>query len=191
MTHPVEILRQRARVLQRQAERGDEGALTRISKHPDFKGKPVNGVRTEMRRRHCLAVLANEYGFDGWGHLKRIVEGAVDGDFGTGLYSRDCFSHWNIWSASYDEAKAIREEHGGFLLPYEKQFLIVDRYFIDTIGLDPDDPDWDAMGRNWVQPTDASARKRLYAKLFDRDAASMRPLKAPEAGPRSERPSAP
>ncbi len=28
-------------------------------------------------------------------------------------------------------------------------------------GLDPDDPDWERIGRDWVRPLDAAARERL------------------------------
>ena len=52
-------------------------------------------------------------------------------------------THWNIWSASYAEARSIREHHGGYLLAYRRHFFIVDRYFIETLGLLPEDPDWE------------------------------------------------
>ena len=44
--------------------------------------------------------------------------------------------------------------------------MIVDRYFIETLGLDPEDPDWEAIGRDWVRPASLKARERLYAKLI-------------------------
>ena len=93
-------------------------------------------------------------------------------DFGTLLYPNGASAHWNIWSASYDEAKAIRADHGGYLLAYKRHFFIVDRHFIETIGLDPDDPDWEKMGRDWVRPKDPEARGRLYARLT-RDRAAV------------------
>ena len=42
----------------------------------------------------------------------------------------------------------------------------MDEHFIRTMGLDPDDPDWEKIGRDWVRPMDMSARRRLYGKLI-------------------------
>ena len=42
---------------------------------------------------------------------------------------------------------------------------VVDRYFIETLGLDPDDPDWKMIGFDWVRQADVAARTRLYSKL--------------------------
>ena len=155
----VTTLKHRARMLQRQAERGDPAALQRLQSLPEA---PSDGPK----RRHCLSAVAREYGFDGWSHLTRVLDGAHEGDFGTLLYGPGCTAHYNIWSASYEEARAIREEHGGYLLPYKRQFLIVDRHFIETLGLDPEDPDFSLSGRDWVKTRDAEARRRLYAKLI-------------------------
>jgi hypothetical protein len=102
MIDPLEVLRQRARQLHRAVKRGDETALARIKKHPEIRDVAPDQVSEATRRRHCLAVLAAEYGFAGWSHLKHVVDGATEGDFGTGLYTS---GHWNIWSASYDEAR--------------------------------------------------------------------------------------
>jgi hypothetical protein len=155
----VSQLKHEARLLQRGAERSDPDALARLAA---TAGEPPG----EIKRRHCLAAVAKEYGFAGWSHLSRVFEGATEGDFGTLLYGPGCTAHSNIWSASYEEARAIREQHGGYLLPYKRQFLIVDRYFIETLGLDPDDPDFALSGLDWVQTQNAEARRRLYAKVI-------------------------
>jgi hypothetical protein len=68
-------------------------------------------------------------------------------DFGTLLYPDGADAHWNIWSASYAEARSIRAHYGGYLLAYRRHFFIVDRYFIETLGLLPEDPDWELIGR--------------------------------------------
>ena len=43
-----------------------------------------------------------------------------------------------------------------------------DGYFIETLGLHPNDPDWDLIGRDWVKPREPDARERLYGKLIRR-----------------------
>jgi len=42
--------------------------------------------------------------------------------------------------------------------------LHVDR--IETLGLLPEDPDWELIGRDWVKPRQMDARARLYKHSF-------------------------
>ncbi len=53
---------------------------------------------------------------------------------------------------------------GGYLLPYRNQFFVTVAAAIRELGLDPEDPDWERIGRDWVRPRDAEARKRLEEK---------------------------
>lgn len=87
-------------------------------------------------------------------------------DFGTLLYPPGASAHCNIWSASYEEARTIHAQRGGYLLAYRRHYFIADRYFIETLGLDPEDPDWERIGRDWVRPQQPEARERLYAQLL-------------------------
>jgi hypothetical protein len=41
----------------------------------------------------------------------------------------------------------------------------VDSNFVDSMGLDPADPDWERIGRDWARPADCAARGRLYRQL--------------------------
>jgi hypothetical protein len=163
MSQLIEDLKAEARALHKQVQAAQPAALARVRKLRELKDGSDAELAEQTLRRHCLAALARELGFEGWPHLVAIIEGKRDDDFGTLLYKP---GHWNIWSASYDEARTIRSEHGGYLLPYKHQFVIVDRYFIETLGLDPDDADWEAIGRDWVKPASMEARERLYAKLI-------------------------
>ena len=86
----------------------------------------------------------------------------------TSVQTASNLEFWNIWSASYEEARTIRQQHGGYLLAYRQHFFITDRHFIKTLGLNPDDPDWELIGRDWVKPTRSDARERLYGKLIRR-----------------------
>ena len=154
----IEDLKHRARRLQRSARAGEPEALARLRALPELRDDPAIGET--VRRRHCLKVVARELGFDSWAHLAHGAEGDCR-DFGVFLYPSDS-PFWNIWSASYEEARAIRSEHGGYLLAYRHQFLVVDRYFVEHLGLDPDDPDWERIGRDFVRPKDLEARGRLF-----------------------------
>jgi hypothetical protein len=69
------------------------------------------------------------------------------------------------WHARYEIADSELGRYGGYLLPYKNQFFICDAEYISTLGLNPDDPDWELIGWNWVQPKDQSAWQRLDSKL--------------------------
>lgn len=70
----------------------------------------------------------------------------------------------NRWFTSYDEARASLESQGGYLLPYRDHFFIATAEATRELGLDPDDPDWAAIGWDWVRPVDPEARVRLLEK---------------------------
>lgn len=152
-------LKVRAEILQKEFESGDPEAIKRLRSVPE---RPV-------QRRHCLQVIAREFGFASWTQMKNVLSGEEhDGDFGTLLCPPRCAVQTNLWYRDYAEAAEIRAQKNRYLLGYRKQFFVVDRYFLDTLGLDPDDPDWALMGFDWVQPLDVAARARLYAKLIGR-----------------------
>jgi hypothetical protein len=70
----------------------------------------------------------------------------------------------NQWYARYDDARASLEEGGGYLLPYKSQFFITQEEGIRELGLDPEDPDWERIGWDWVKPANSDAWQRLKAK---------------------------
>lgn len=70
----------------------------------------------------------------------------------------------NRWFSSYEAARRSLESEGGFLLPYLKHFFVCEPDVIAAMGLEPDDPDWERIGRDCVKPTDADAYQRLVDK---------------------------
>ena len=70
----------------------------------------------------------------------------------------------NRWFTDYDEARASLDQDGGFLLPYKDQYMITEAGGIRELGLDPDDPDLEKIGRDWVKPNDTEAWERLRIK---------------------------
>lgn len=169
MNDPIHELKVRAELLHHGVSALEASALERLRALPEHKkadADQLSEAAKAIRRKHCLAVVAREAGFQSWSHANDVVAGRNAEDFGTLLNPPGASAHWNIWSASYDEAREIRREHGGYLLAYKRHFFIVDRYYIETLGLDPEDEDWERIGRDWVRPLDLAARARLYAKLL-------------------------
>lgn len=142
MPKPIVELRRRAELLHRRLQQTD----------PAF------------RRRDSLNRIARELGFPNWPEAKRSITGESK-DCGDWLCPRRCSAHTNLWYRTYEEAAAIRDQRAEYLLGFRRQFVVVDRYYIESLGLDPDDPDWAAIGFDWVRPRDPEARYRLMAKL--------------------------
>jgi len=68
------------------------------------------------------------------------------------------------WFNDYERARASLHAEGGYLFPYESHYFVTFREGVRELGLDPDDPDWERIGWDWVRPADLAARKRLEAK---------------------------
>ena len=166
MAGVISDLKAQARILHRHIVEQEPVALARAQQLAELRGVDTAALPRLIRRRHCLAVIARELGFQGWSHAAAVLRGTDSSDFGTLLYPTGAHVHWNIWSASYDEARTIRQQHGGYLLAYRQHFFITDRHFIKTLGLNPDDPDWELIGRDWVKPKRSEGRERLYGKLI-------------------------
>lgn len=162
----IETLKHRARQLQRQAQDAVPDALTRLRKHPDFKADDDATIAAQAKRRHALFVIAKELGFTDWPHATKVLCGRMAEDYGTLLYPRGGTAHTNIWSASYDEARTLRNQTEGYLLPYRNQFIVVEDHYIRTLGLDPDDADWASLKRDWLALDGQAARSRMYAKVL-------------------------
>lgn len=171
MTDPVRELKTRAEILHRKIESKDIRAIQRLrvfAEHRRLPAERLNEVAGSIQRRDCLAVIAAELGFSNWHHLKIALTGEGEAEeFGTLLYPGTA-AHINLWYASYEDAVAVREARRSYLLAYKRQYLVVDRYFIESLGLDPDDPDWRGIGFDWVRPLSVAARTRLYGKLIAR-----------------------
>jgi hypothetical protein len=168
MAGVIADLKAHARLLHRQIVNGGAVPEARARQLATLCGCDPAVLPEHVRRRHCLTLIARELGFAGWPHAVAVLSGGDSTDFGTLLYPKGADVHWNIWCASYEEARAIREQNGGYLLAYKRHFFITDRYFIEKLGLDPDDPDWQLIGRDWVRPARANARERLYGRLIRR-----------------------
>jgi hypothetical protein len=60
----------------------------------------------------------------------------------------------------------VRENVQGYLLAHRRQFPVVDRFYVENMRPDPNDPDWEAIGFDWVHPKSVAARTRLYGKVI-------------------------
>jgi hypothetical protein len=156
-----------ARRLHHAADDRAAAALAELRRLPSLKKLDDDALLAALKRRHALSAVAVKLGFASWQHLVAVVRGEELHDVGTLLYPSSACAFSNVWSAQYEEAAAIRREHGGYLLPYKRQFFICDAHFVAFLGLDPEDPRWARIGRDLVRPGDRAARASLLEDVIN------------------------
>jgi hypothetical protein len=165
-------------------------AAERLRVLPSFAALATERIvewRDEIRRKHALAAIAAELGYDSWDALRAACEradpqSAVDVERLFAGPRSDVFL--NHWCRSYDEARAIHEQTAAFLFPYRSQFVVCPGELLALHGIDPFDPDWARIGRDWARPRDQAAFARLARRLVDAGFAARRSPAAKSAADR-------
>lgn len=127
-------------------------AAKRFQRLTEFKDLLLSEIiKSDIKRKHALAVIATEKGFKSWSDLKCQLP-FIHGGF------------LNHWFAKYVDAKSFQQLNGGFILPYKNQFFICDANYINHLRLNAEDPDWKLINHDWINPTNMNAWNRLYKK---------------------------
>jgi hypothetical protein len=123
--------------------------------------------RDSIQLKHALAVIAAELGYATWNDCKRRLETpAADRLDPEAFFAKLGAAYLNRWFARYEEAREVLDAEGGYLFPYRHQFFVCAPGFLSDRGIDPDDPDWARISRDWVRPLDEAALARLERKLI-------------------------
>lgn len=138
--------------------------FVQLPQHQHLDLAEVIAGEKKLRRAEAQAVVAFEHGFLSWGELLRTSLPLVAC---VTMHCSGMAAFLNQWFASYDEAAAARQRSGGYLLPYRTQFFVAEAAAVRELGLDPDDPDWQRIGFDWVRPRDAEAHHRLCRARLD------------------------
>src|SRR5712675_739498 len=85
----------------------------------------------------------------------------IDSDSDKLWYQPNLDVFLNQWFSNYEEARQALDSGGGFLLPYKNHFFVCEADVIQALGLEPDDQDWEKIGRDAAKPRDAEAFQRL------------------------------
>lgn len=126
MTALLDELKTRARLRLNAARRGAAGS-------------------DEIRLRHCLNQVARDVGFAHWEHARVVLGGLAtrEDDMGTFWHAPRTGILLNLWLARYEEARtALEADPRAFLLPYRRQFMVVQADFIQELGVDAGHPAW-------------------------------------------------
>lgn len=131
-------------------------AAKRFQRIQPFKAQSTVDVvasRGDVRRKHALDVVAREQGYLAWKNLKDAAD-VLWCPQGSAAY-------WHNWCKTHAEARAYLEERGGYLLTAHGRCFIAEDGFIEFLGLDPNDPRWEAIGFDIQEPKDKPARDEL------------------------------
>ena len=129
----------------------------------------------DPRLRDCLTLVSRELGFQNWDQARRVLGGgAVRGDdLGAFWHAPRCNGLLSHWFASHEQAReALAAGSHRVLLPYRRQFVVVDEHYLRELGLAIDDPAWGPMGRDPVAGYGSAGwvslcRRRLAATRGD------------------------
>ena len=127
--------------------------LTELKTRARLQRNAARREQPQLRLCDCLHQAARDVGFAHWDHGRRVLGGhAVPGDdLGTFWHAPRCNSLLNAWFANYAQARATLDaERGTFLLPYRRQFVVVNDVFLHELGLDPTHAAWADAQRDLV-----------------------------------------
>ena len=144
------------------------GRLQVLSAWAGMTTEQVRDARDRVQRKHALAVVAREGGFQDWLDLRASVDDSPDetGFDTTKLFPPRNAVLLNHWFARYEEARQVLDENPTrYLFPYRHQYVLCEAGLLENLGVDAADPDWDRIGRDWVKPRDMEARSRLAVRL--------------------------
>ena len=144
-------------------------AANRFCLLPGFADKAPGDIlnnRDQLKRKHALTVIAREAGFNDWPELKASMSPNVDVGFDTTRLFQRTATYLNLWYRTYAEAREVlTADPKRYLFPYRHQFVVCEGQLLEDQGIDIADPDWERIGRDWVQPLDRKALARLAVRL--------------------------
>ena len=131
----VDEMKTRARLGLNALNMGDMALLDRA--------QAVSGLRlpapAQWKLRHTLTLVARSVGFRTWEQARCALGGYAErgDDMGSFWHAPRCNSLLNHWFASYASASSLQRSGAGLtLLPYRRQFMVVDRYYLRELGVD-------------------------------------------------------
>ncbi len=134
----------------------------------------ADGQAADHRLRDCLNAQARELGFLQWQHARHVLSGQArrGDDMGTFWHTRRCDGLLNHWFAHYERAReALAVSEHRVLVPYRKQFIVVDGNYLKELGLSVDDAAWAHAKRDLVHAYGSEA----WLALSERRLAASRP----------------
>jgi hypothetical protein len=110
------------------------------------------GHEAAPRLTDCLHEAARQVGFQHWEHARRVLGGLarLGEDMGSFWHAPRCSVLLNHWFADLGRARLAHAKSRSFLLPYQRQFVVVQEHFIRELALDPGDLNWVAARQDLI-----------------------------------------
>ncbi|MDP2571716.1 hypothetical protein Q8W40_05960 [Vibrio penaeicida] len=128
----IESLLHEARMLHRAAKSGSVSrslpALRRLHAAGVCYGVSVSGLyqqRETLQRKHFLRMLAIEAGYSSWEKYKPVLLAPPEHATKTRHFDEKCVSTLNLWFSSEQQAQEYAEQHGGDVLKYGHQAVVL------------------------------------------------------------------
>ena len=134
-------------------------ALQRCRQYPPLLAlsNPLFEVTCQpLKRKTALNIIAFEQGWDNWDALTKRYD--------TRWYPTHSPFTLN-WYSQYQDAQVCQQETKGFLLPYQNQYFVCTHEYIEWLGLDAKDENWQKIAFDAAQPKNESALAQLTLKL--------------------------
>ncbi len=139
--------------------------------------KPLNSFAlaepNNVQLKHCLALVSYQLGFNNWRQAQSVLSGKevpiAHIDMGTFFYPESCGAFINEWFNDYNQAeKALLEQPKiKWLLPYKKQFLVVERDYVEQLNINQALTTlWSEVERNMVKSYNSLAWDKLTAQVI-------------------------
>lgn len=158
---PVTRLEAMVKLLTSELARGDSAAQDRVRRYaPNLDEAALARSGAE----HARHTVLRECGLQGWDAACELLEGRLrpGADYGQFWWEASTDVLLSDWCVDYAEACRVRQESGrGCVLPYKRQFAVVQDEYLEELGLEPRDQAWAAIGHDLATPADAVAYRRL------------------------------
>lgn len=139
-------LKTRASFLHKKLKLSDPASLVLVAK---LSRKRQWVMPAQWQHKHCLNLIAAQYGFHDWQHAHHVFSGAaIHGDDVGDFWHQD-MGFTNHWFSDYFEASDYLTSHpGSFLLPYRRQYFVAECEYLEALQLQPKHPGWQQYEHN-------------------------------------------
>lgn len=134
-------------------------AMQRCQSYPPLAGLSQQQLMVtcqNLKRKTALNIVAFEQGWENWGALVKR--------FDTRWYPTTSPFTLN-WFSDYQQAKQCQQDLKGFLLPYQNQFFVCNHHYIEWLGLNAQDDNWQRIGFDAAKPHHEPALSELTKQL--------------------------
>lgn len=116
----------------------------------------ISGRYSQIKLKHIYQVLAIEHGFENWASMRNYI---IEQDM---LYRKHGIAFIHSWFNNYLDAFQYFQKYGGYLLQFWQDYIVCGKEYLQVLGLDTFQSEWEKIGYNWVMPAHKEAYKRLY-----------------------------